>query len=130
MNKQTIRLGCGLAVLVLLVVLVGGILLLLRREWYAVQYPGSRYLPDRSTVQIGFGSVLVRQAYRVPGEIRPLYNWYKDGFALIPAGESAGGCLSLQKNARSALTGHEMRVIICTTPAGHFVFVNRSAGLR
>jgi hypothetical protein len=129
-QKATYRLGCGVTALIIIVGLGLATFLLVNRELRAAQYPGSLHLPDRSTTQVSPDQFLVRQAYRTRAPLRHVYDWYKDGFDLYPAGEAASGCLLLQRNSRATFVERETAVIICPTPAGHFVFVNRSVSRR
>ena len=70
MNKQTIRWGCGLAALVIIVMMIAGTIFLANRELNAAQYPGSQTLPDRSGTQFEAGHLQIRQVFRSRDSLR------------------------------------------------------------
>ena len=87
-------------------------------------------MPNRTNTQVQVGQFFLRQAFRSQDALRPIYDWYKDSFKLIPAGETNEGCLHLLKQEHTLIFQLHTNVIICPTPVGRFIQVSRAMRVR
>jgi hypothetical protein len=111
--------------LLVLVGLSGSTVFLMRQEWQAFHYPGAVPIPERTDVSLRRQFLRLNNGYRSGDTPRQVYDWYKNGFDLIPSGETAEACLVLEKVNRQLIFERTTSVLICDRAGEQLIFVTR-----
>jgi len=129
-DRRTMRLGCGLLALLMVVGLTAATILAIRQELRAARYPGAIPMPGYTHYAVQQGVVRLDNAYRTSAPFAEVYRWYKIGFNLIPSGETGEGCLQLRKISQPFDFQRRMTVWVCETPVGQMILVSREMSFR
>ena len=96
----------------------------------AADYPGARlvsehnlYLPSRLTVRRD-------TTYRTQDVFPDVYNWYSRRFQLGPESSAHSSCITMERTTTWLVVEQHVGVMVCDTPTGRLVFVERSAIFR
>jgi hypothetical protein len=128
--NQAIAAGCGLLVVVGLVVLVGLLLAALEREQGAAQYPGATHIASHHNYRRLPQRMSWVDTYHTEDSFTQVYNWYSTGFELGPEARANGRCIDLEGRRERLLLEQHISVSLCNTPTGQTIHVTRYNSLQ
>jgi hypothetical protein len=101
---------------------------LLFRYFHGVDYPGALLLSDQTRFRLSPVVRLSRSStYQTTDSFSQVYIWYSAGFALGPEQYALGSCNQMWRRSEALLILEtQMSVMVCDTPTGRMMFVERS----
>jgi hypothetical protein len=128
--NQKIAAGCGVLLLVGLVVLAGFLLSMLQREQRAAQYPGATHIASHHNYRRLPQRISWVDTYHTQDSFTKVYNWYSTGFDLGPEARANGRCIDLEGRQERLLLEQHISVSLCNTPSGQTIHVTRYNALN
>jgi hypothetical protein len=129
--NQKIAAGCGVLLLVGLLVLAGFLLsALLQREQRTTHYPGATHISSNNNYRRLPQRLSRVDFYHTEDPFTQVYNWYSTGFDLGPEARANGRCIDLEGRQSRLLLEQHISVTLCNTPTGQTIHVTRYNSLR
>jgi hypothetical protein len=97
----------------------------------SANYPGALVVSAHNIYQVS-PSLYVRRdtSYRTADALPEVYHWYSRGFDLGPEAGAHGSCIMLERSTSQFIVEQYVGVMVCDTPTGRMMFVQRSLSLR
>jgi hypothetical protein len=126
---RTTLAGCGLAVLI--VVVLAGIagVSIFNRARHAARYPGATPISTHYKQRLPY-SFRWDNSYHTADPFPKVFNWYSTKFDLGSENRAISNCSQLQGPQPQLVGEGLMSVILCDTPTGRLIYVTRYASLR
>jgi hypothetical protein len=122
--------GC-LVVIVLLAIGIGAMLLLaLRVDRRAAQYPDSVAISTHSNYKGLPNQFRWDNTYRTSDDFNSVYNWYSTTFDLGSESRAAEKCILLEGSRKQFIVERQTTVFLCNTPDHQLIFVTRFTTFR
>lgn len=128
-QSQTMMLGCGLLVLILLLVLTGLLFITANRERHALRFPGSTQVPSLTTTQARPTYIRLDNGYRSQAPLGEIGNWYARTFQLTVLEES-DVCMSLEGVSKGLALQRRTTVTVCDASAAREIWISRLISQR
>lgn len=97
----------------------------------SADYPGALLVSAHNVYQVSPHVYLRRDtSYRTTDAFPQVYHWYSRGFDLGPEVRAESACIYLQRATTTFVLEQYFGVMVCDTPAGRMMFVQRSVALR
>ncbi|MFO7540796.1 MAG: hypothetical protein R6X32_22375 [Chloroflexota bacterium] len=128
--NQKIAAGCGVLLLVGLLVLAGFIVSALQQEQRTTHYPGATHISSNNNYQRLPHRLSRVDFYHTEDPFTQVYNWYSTGFDLGPEARANGRCIDLEGSQSRFLNEQRLSVTLCNTPTGQIIHVTRYNSLR
>ena len=123
--NQLILGGCGVAVLVVVLVLVGLLFLLVGRDRKDAQYPGSISISSHSNYRGLPFEYRWDDSYQTTDNFTTVYNWYSVKYDLGAEVGAVERCIVLDGTGDQWVAQHHISVSLCNVPAGQLIYVTR-----
>jgi hypothetical protein len=101
-----------------------------RHALRAADYPGARLVTNHNLYRPGQLAIRRDTTYRTQDTLPQVYHWYSSGFELGPESSAHSSCITMERSTTWLVVEQHIGVMVCDTPTGRLVFVERSAGLR
>lgn len=131
--STTGRIALGLAVVIAATIaaFAAAVAPSLVQLWRAADYPGSIRLSDHTNLNLLHLSFRRDTSYRTKDEFPIVYNWYSSGQNLGPEERAQSNCILMERTFTVLhVIERYMGVMLCDTPNGRMIFVNRTFSWR
>jgi hypothetical protein len=128
--NQKITAGCGVLLLVGLLILAGFVLSALQQEQRATHYPGAIHISSNNNYRRLPHRLSRVDFYHTEDPFTQVYNWYSTGFDLGPETRANGRCIDLEGRQDRLLMEQHISVSLCNTLTGQTIHVTRYNSLR
>ncbi|MEM7032964.1 MAG: hypothetical protein AAF629_25665 [Chloroflexota bacterium] len=122
--RQNYLLGCGVALLFILVGTVISASLLIRQIWDETQYPGAQPIVGHTGYTVKPSYIRLEQAFLSKADFTDLHAWYEDSFHLNES-ESTEDCIVMGNTVERLIVSRMTFVSICRTTRGQEIYVTR-----
>lgn len=128
-TRQFTLAGCGIAILV--VVVLAGLtgVILFNRARHAGRYPGATPISTHYKLRLPY-SFRWDNSYHTADPFPVVFNWYSTKYGLGSENRALGSCSQLQADQPQLIGQGLMSVILCNTPTGRMIYVSRYTSLR
>ena len=123
--NQLVLGGCGVTVLVAVLVLVGSLFLFFDRDRKDTQYPGSIPISSHSNYRGLPFEYRWDDAYQTTDNFTTVYNWYSVKYDLGAEVGAVEKCIILDGTADQWVAQRHISVSLCNVPAGQYIYVTR-----
>ena len=120
-----IVLGGGSNLLLEMIAFAALLLLALRLDQRAAQYPDSILVSSHSNYRGLPTQFRWDHAYRTSDSFTSVYNWYSTTFDLGAESRANGNCIYLEGTRRQFMVERHTSVFLCTTPSQQLIYVAR-----
>lgn len=121
--------GCGLVLLLGLIILLGVITHAIHQDRQAAYYPGSVSISSHSRYRLP-SNIRWDDTYLTHDSFTAVYNWYSTRFNLGAEARANGDCIELDGSHLTLNVERRTIVFLCNTPKGRTIFVTRSTTIR
>lgn len=123
--------GFGIAALIVVMLGMGMAAALVLREHGLARFPGAMQMSVGSSYVFEPRPKLRRDSsFRTDAPFAAVSDWYARAFALHPAQRALHNCIQMDDIARMWIIHRYVSVVICDTPDGRMVYVQRTVWLR
>jgi hypothetical protein len=129
-SNSNLLLGCGIILLLSLLLFATTFVLTFGRARQETYYPGSVALSNHANYRGLPTQLRWDNSYLTTDPFNDVYRWYSIKFDLGAEDRALGNCITLEGPIEHLLLEQTINVEICGTSNGQMVFVSRSMALR
>jgi hypothetical protein len=128
-NAQII-IGCLLGLIVGVFFFAAVSVLIIRRDRDIAHYPGATIITNHSNYSGLPYQINWNNSYISSDNFTTIYNWYSVKFDLGAESRAIERCILLEGPMDLYLLRRHISVLLCNTPQGQMIYVNRSTELK
>jgi hypothetical protein len=128
-DNRNVVWGCGLLLLLGILLLGSTLIIAVNRSRQEVHYPGAVPLSNHANYRGLPTHLRWDNTYLSTDPFNDVYRWYSIKFELGAEARALGSCITLEGPIEHAFLDQTITVIICGTPRGRMIYVSRSAAI-